>query len=57
MTTERAGMLTPSARVSVAKTTLTMAAPNRASTASRNGGTSPAWWAAYPASSPSTKRP
>ena len=52
MTTERAGMLIPRARVSVAKTTFTSASAKHASTASRNGGTMPAWWAATPASRP-----
>ena len=46
MTTERAGMLIPSDSVSVAKTTLTRPAAKQASTASLNGGTIPAWWAA-----------
>src|SRR3954454_5310316 len=52
MTTERAGMLMPSARVSVANTTFTRPSANASSTASFIGGTIPAWWAAKPASSP-----
>ena len=57
MTTERAGMLMPSASVSVAKTTFTRALEKSSSTASRNGGTSPAWCGAMPASRPARKRP
>ena len=57
ITTERAGMLMPTARVSVAKTTFTRPAVKHASTTSLNGGTMPAWWAAMPASSPARKRP
>jgi hypothetical protein len=49
MTTDRAGMLIPSDRVSVANTTLTRPAANSSSTASLNTGTIPAWWAATPA--------
>ena len=55
MTTDRAGMLIPSARVSVAKTTLASPAANASSTASFMGGTIPAWWAANPASSPASQ--
>ena len=51
MTTVRAGMLMPSASVSVANTTFTSPSAKHASTASLNGGTMPAWWAATPASS------
>ncbi len=51
ITTVRAGMLTPTARVSVAKTTLISPSMKHASTASLNAGTMPAWWAAIPASS------
>ncbi len=40
------------ARVSVAKTHLHQPSAKQASTASLNGGTMPAWWAAMPASSP-----
>ena len=54
MTTERAGMLIPSDRVSVAKTTLSNPAAKHSSTVSRKTGTSPAWWAATPRSSPSS---
>ena len=46
MTTERAGMLMPRESVSVANTALTRPAAKQASTASLNGGTRPAWWAA-----------
>jgi hypothetical protein len=56
MTTARAGMLMPSARVSVANTTFTRPSRKHASTASLNGGTCPAWWAATPASSPASQR-
>ena len=48
ITTVRAGMLMPRARVSVAKTTFTSPSTKHASTASLNGGTMPAWWAAMP---------
>ena len=51
ITTVRAGMLMPTASVSVAKTTLIRPSVKHASTASLNGGTIPAWWAATPASS------
>ena len=54
MTTERAGMLMPSARVSVANTTFTRPAAKASSTASFIGGTIPAWWAAKPASNPAS---
>ena len=57
MTTDRAGMLMPSASVSVANTTFTSPAVNASSTASLNGGTIPAWWAARPASSPVSHSP
>ena len=50
-------MLIPSESVSVANTTFTSAAAKQASTASLNGGTRPAWWAASPASSPSNQAP
>ena len=46
-----AGMLMPTASVSVANTTLTRPSTKQASTTSLNGGTIPAWWAATPASS------
>ena len=52
MTTVRAGMLMPSASVSVANTTLTRPSAKQASTASLNGGTMPAWWAAMPGLEP-----
>jgi hypothetical protein len=52
ITTVRAGMLMPSARVSVATTTLSSPRWNRTSTHSLNAGTMPAWWAAMPSSSP-----
>ena len=42
MTTVRAGMLTPRARVSVANTAFTRPSTKHASTASLNGGTMPA---------------
>ena len=57
ITTERAGMLMPTARVSVAKTTLTNPSMKQCSTASLKGGTMPAWWAAIPCSSPARNRP
>ena len=47
-TTVRAGMLMPSARVSVAKTTLTKPRTNNCSTMCLNAGNSPAWCAANP---------
>ena len=56
MTTERAGMLTPRARVSVANTAFTRPSTKHASTASLNGGTMPAWWAASPISSAADQR-
>ena len=56
ITTVRAGMLIPRARVSVANTTFTSPSAKQASTASLNGGTMPAWWAATPASSPASQR-
>ncbi len=52
-TTERAGMLMPSARVSVAKTTRTRPRAKRSSTVSLNSGSIPAWWAAIPRESAS----
>ena len=51
MTTVRAGMLTPTASVSVANTALISPSVKQASTTSLNAGTMPAWWAAMPASS------
>ena len=51
MTTVRAGMLMPTASVSVAKTALISPSTKHASTTSLNAGTMPAWWAAMPASS------
>ncbi len=56
MTTERAGMLMPSASVSVANTTFTRPDEKHSSTASLNGGTMPAWCAAMPASRAVAKR-
>ena len=52
MTTVRAGMLMPSASVSVAYTILTRPSENRCSTASFMRGSMPAWWAAMPRISP-----
>ena len=52
-TTLRAGMLMPSARVSVAKTAFTRPRTKHSSTVSLNAGTRPAWCAASPASRPS----
>ena len=52
-TTVRAGMLMPSARVSVANTARTSPRTNRSSTVSLNAGSIPAWWAAMPRSSAS----
>ncbi len=49
-TTVLAGMLMPSARVSVANTALTRPATNSSSTVSLNAGSIPAWWAATPRS-------
>ena len=54
-TTERAGMLIPSASVSVANTTLHSPCSKRASTHSLKVGSMPAWWAATPRASPSRK--
>ncbi len=54
ITTDRAGMLIPSASVSVAKTTLASPPANASSTASFIGGTRPAWCAANPASRPAS---
>ena len=48
MTTVRAGMLMPSASVSVAKTILTRPALNSCSTHSLNVGSIPAWCEAMP---------
>ena len=53
-TTERAGMLIPSARVSVANTALTRPAVNSSSTTSLKVGSIPAWCAAIPRSSASS---
>ena len=52
-TTVRAGMLMPSANVSVANTALTSPATNSSSTVSLKTGSMPAWWAAMPRSSAS----
>ncbi|MCY1219668.1 hypothetical protein D9M72_316530 [compost metagenome] len=52
-TTDRAGILTPRARVSVANTALTRPSTNSFSTTSLNVGSIPAWWAASPRSRPS----
>lgn len=52
-TTVRAGMLIPSANVSVANTARTSPAVNSSSTVCRKAGNMPAWWAARPRSSPS----
>ena len=49
-TTVRAGMLMPSASVSVANTAFTRPATNSSSTVSLNTGSKPAWWAAIPRS-------
>lgn len=49
-TTVRAGMLMPSASVSVAKTTFTSLRWKSSSTISLNAGRRPAWWAATPRS-------
>ena len=57
ITTARAGMLIPRASVSVANTAFTSPAAKQPSTASLNGGTIPAWWAARPASSPVSQWP
>ena len=51
ITTLRAGMLMPTASVSVANTTFTSPSMKHASTTSLNGGTMPAWCGAKPASS------
>ena len=51
-TTDRAGMLMPSASVSVAKTAFTSPRTNSSSTTSLNVGSMPAWWAAMPRSRP-----
>ena len=55
MTTVRAGMLMPSASVSVANTTLHRPRTNSSSTHCLNAGSIPAWWAATPRVSPSRK--
>ena len=52
-TTVRAGMLMPSASVSVAKTAVTRPRTNSSSTVSLNAGISPAWCAAMPRRRPS----
>ena len=52
-TTVRAGMLMPSASVSVANTARTRPRTNSSSTVSLNAGSMPAWWAATPRSRPS----
>ena len=49
-TTVRAGILIPSAKVSVAKTALTRPRWKRSSTAPLKLGSKPAWWAAMPRS-------
>ncbi len=49
-TTVRAGMLIPSASVSVANTTFSSPSEKHCSTAWRKAGTRPAWWGATPAS-------
>ena len=54
-TTERAGMLMPRARVSVANTALTSPRAKSASTTSLKVGSIPAWWAATPRSSPESQ--
>jgi hypothetical protein len=48
ITTVRAGMLMPTASVSVANTTLVSPSTKQASTTSLNGGIMPAWCAAIP---------
>ena len=48
ITTVRAGMLMPSASVSVAKTAFTSPRVNSSSTTSLKAGSIPAWWAATP---------
>ena len=55
MTTVRAGMLMPRARVSVAKTARIRPAVKSSSTISRKVGSIPAWCAANPRVRPSTK--
>ena len=50
-TTVRAGMLMPSAKVSVANTAFTNPRWNKSSTAFLKLGNNPAWWAAIPRSS------
>ena len=52
ITTERAGMLMPSASVSVANTTRHRPLVNSSSTHSLNVGSMPAWWAATPRDQP-----
>ena len=54
MTTVRAGMLMPSASVSVANTARIRPSVNNSSTVSLNTGISPAWWAATPRCRPSS---
>ena len=56
-TTVRAGMLMPSASVSVAKTALIRPSVNSSSTTSLNVGSSPAWWAATPRLEPLDQLP
>ena len=53
-TTDRAGMLMPSARVSVANTALTNPSRNSCSTTSLKVGSIPAWCAANPRCRPSS---
>ncbi len=48
ITVVRAGIFTPAARVSVAKTTLTKPRVNNSSTNPFHAGKTPAWWAAIP---------
>ena len=57
MTTVLAGMLMPSARVSVAKTARTRPAANSSSTTSLKAGSMPAWCAAMPRRSPASHSP
>ncbi len=56
MTTARAGMLMPTASVSVANTALSRPRLKHSSTVSRNAGIMPAWWAATPASRVASQR-
>ena len=57
ITTDRAGMLIPSASVSVAKTARTSPDSNSSSTTSLKVGSKPAWWAAIPRCSPVSHSP